>query len=105
MLNAFARVVVCGQIAYYNSGGDAEKIAPFLGSTIYKEVTIRGMYYGNFKHHMQFYSRVGEWIINKEIILKETVVKGGLDAIPQAFCDLFVGKNIGKMVVDLTDAK
>lgn len=32
---------------------------------------------------------------------RETVVEGGLDAVPGAFAGLFSGSNIGKMVVML----
>ena len=102
LMNQFGRVAVCGQIAYYNSGGDVDPIIPFLSKLIYKEVTIKGFVFNNFKRIEEFYSRVGEWVVDGKIELRNTVVKGGLGDIPQAFCDLFVGKNIGKLVVDLT---
>ena len=41
---------------------------------------------------------LAQWIRDGELKVQETVVDG-LESIPKAFIDLFVGKNTGKMVV------
>ena len=102
LLNDHGRVIVCGQISDYNSGGDTPLIEPILAKLIYREIDIRGILVFNFQNDAQFYSHVGEWIVNKDVIITETVVKGDLNSVPQAFCDLFHGKNVGKMIVDMT---
>merc|ERR1712129_308043 len=89
VLNPGARVVVCGQIATYNDDKSKPKlIRPFLHKLIYN----------NFKNHAKFYYDMGRWISSGTIKIRETVIDG-FEKTPEAFCGLFKGTNIGKMVV------
>jgi NADPH-dependent curcumin reductase CurA len=42
--------------------------------------------------------QLGKWLQDGKLKHEETIVEG-FDSIPQAFIDLFSGKNKGKMVV------
>ena len=41
---------------------------------------------------------LAQWVRDGKLKVKETVVEG-LEATPQAFIDLFDGKNTGKMII------
>ena len=45
-----------------------------------------------------FYRDMGGWIAGGQVKSRETV-REGLEAMPEAFLDLFRGANIGKMLV------
>jgi len=47
-----------------------------------------------------FYSDMGGWVAGGQVKSRETV-REGLEAMPEAFIDLFRGANIGKMLVRL----
>ena len=104
-----ARVLVCGQIAVYNKGGNLgglrEKgdFAPlktdyFLHRLIYREISVLGFLQSNFKERAEFHRTMKKWIIDGKIKARETVVRGFAN-IPKAFVGLFRGTNTGKMVV------
>eukprot|EP01084_Bolivina_argentea_P164115 285367_1 len=98
VLNANARVIVCGQISTYNSDNSQPTLRPMLGKLIYKEINIRGILVTNFKDKEKFYNDMIKWISDGKIKVKQTVVNGFDNAI-QAFINLFSGVNTGKMVV------
>ena len=54
-----------------------------------------GNYQSQFKEGMQ---QLGKWLKEDKLTYSETIVEG-FDNIPQAFIDLFDGKNQGKMIV------
>jgi len=102
VLNKFARVAVCGQIAMYN---DPRASNPaFLYKVIYKCVTIRGFAQGEFADQFPAFNRdMRAWLAEGKIKGREHVVQG-FAKIPEAFLGLFTGANIGKMIVDVCPA-
>lgn len=41
------------------------------------------------------------WLSEGKIQRKEHIVKGGIEAAPQALVDLFAGRNTGKMLIEV----
>ena len=58
---------------------------------------IVGNYAGKFPEAMQ---QLSSWLKEGKLTYSETIVDG-FDQIPQAFINLFEGKNIGKMIVKI----
>ena len=97
-INRFGRVVNCGAISLYNE--TEQPTGPRLETTLVKKsVKMQGFivsnYEENFKEGIQ---QLGQWLKEGKLKHEETIVEG-FDEIPQAFIDLFDGKNKGKMVV------
>ncbi|MBG6234457.1 NADPH-dependent curcumin reductase CurA [Pedobacter sp. CAN_A7] len=99
-LNRLARVVVCGSISGYNdterSVGPRMQWKLISTSSLMKGFTI-GDYANEFPHGME---TLTTWLAEGKLAYTETIVKG-FDQIPQAFLDLFDGKNEGKMIVKI----
>ena len=99
-INKYARIVVCGAISLYNE--TEVPVGPRLQPIILiKSATMRGFIVSDFsaKFHeaIQLLSR---WLKEGKLTYAETIVEG-FDSIPQAFIDLFEGKNEGKMIVKI----
>jgi NADPH-dependent curcumin reductase CurA len=99
-INRFARIINCGAISIYN-----EKEMPtgprLEGILIKKSALMQGFLVRN--HFDEFESTIKElagWLSDGKLKYDETIVKG-FDETPQAFLDLFDGKNTGKMVVEV----
>lgn len=96
--NNLARFVLCGMIEQYNS----EPVGPRnLVTAIEKSIRLEGMISTNFLDMWDDFQRdVGQWISDGRVKWQETIVEG-LENTPEAFLDLFAGRNSGKMLVKL----
>ncbi len=101
LLNAFARVPVCGLIAHYN---DTESVAPkwagaMMRSVLTKRLTIRGFIVSDFAaRRPDFLRDMSGWVREGKVKYKEYVTEG-LDSAPEAFMGLLKGANFGKQLV------
>lgn len=97
-MNDFGRIVNCGAIALYNATEmpTGPRVEPML---IKNRVSMQGFIVGD--HQDKFAEAVkhlAKWLEEGKLEYSETVVEG-FENIPQAFLDLFEGKNKGKMIV------
>jgi NADPH-dependent curcumin reductase len=101
LLNAFARVPVCGLIAHYN---DTEAHTPkwassMMRAVLTKRLTIRGFIVSDFAaRHGDFLRDMSGWVREGKVKHREFVTEG-LDSAPDAFMGLLKGANFGKQLV------
>lgn len=97
-LNQFGRIVVCGAISTYNA--TEMPMGPRVeGFLIKKSALMQGFIVSDFSDKFsEGAKQLGQWLKEGKLTYEETVVEG-FDSIPQAFIDLFTGKNKGKMIV------
>jgi len=99
-INKFARMVNCGAISVYNETSLPKSISvhPFL---IRKSALMQGFIVFDYEDkYPEAMTQLGAWLKEGKLRYTETI-RHGFEAIPQAFIDLFDGKNKGKMVVKL----
>jgi len=99
-INKYARLPVCGTISHYNDTKVPEgpRIQPIL---LTKSAMMKGFIVGDFS--AKFPAAINQlaiWLKEGKLTYAETIVYG-FDNIPQAFLDLFEGKNKGKMIVKI----
>jgi NADPH-dependent curcumin reductase CurA len=101
LLNAFARVPVCGLIAHYN---DSEARPPkwaaaMMFAILTKRLTFRGFIVSDFaSRHGDFLRDMSGWVGEGKVKYKEFVTEG-LESAPGAFMGLLKGANFGKQLV------
>lgn len=97
-INKAARIVNCGAISIYNSTEVPTGPRP-EGILIKKSALMQGFL---VRDHMEDFEKavqqLAQWLKEGKLKYDETIVEG-FDKTPQAFIDLFNGKNIGKMLV------
>ena len=101
LLNAFARIPVCGLIAHYNdTEAKAPKWAPALmRNVLTKRLTIRGFIVSDFAaRHADFLRDMSGWVREGKVKHREFITEG-LDSAPGAFMGLLKGANFGKQLV------
>ena len=97
-INKFARIIICGSISVYNETTVpmGPRVEPLLiKSSALMQGFIVGNYATKFPEAMQ---QLSIWLKGGKLTYSETIIDG-FDNIPQAFIDLFEGKNNGKMIV------
>ncbi len=97
-INKYARLPVCGAISLYNETEVplGPRLQPIL---LTKSATMRGFIIGDFAEKFPAATKqLASWLSENKIAFTETIAKG-IDNIPQAFLDLFEGRNQGKMIV------
>ena len=99
-INKHARLPVCGAISLYNDTKVA--FGPRLQTIILtKSATMRGFIVSDFFEKFPAATKqLTIWLKENNITFSETIIEG-FDNIPQAFIDLFEGKNEGKMIVKI----
>ncbi len=99
-INKFSRTVNCGAISVYNNTELPKSISvqPFL---VKKSSSMQGFVVSDFADKFPGgIKQLTEWFSQDKLTYTETIQEG-FENIPQAFLDLFDGKNKGKMVVKL----
>jgi NADPH-dependent curcumin reductase CurA len=101
VLRVHGRIIACGAISLYNE----EKPRPGpsnLFNIITKRLTMKGLIVSDWlDRHAEFEEEVGGYFKAGKVKHKETVV-AGIDQAVKAFIGLFQGRNVGKMIVNLT---
>jgi NADPH:quinone reductase len=99
-INKYARIAVCGAISLYNE--TQIPVGPRLQPIILtKSATMRGFIISDFSHNFpQAILMLSRWLKEGKLTYAESIVDG-FQNIPQAFIDLFEGKNEGKMIVKI----
>jgi NADPH-dependent curcumin reductase CurA len=107
LLNNFARVPVCGQIATYNATempAGALRTSALTRAILTKRLTLRGFIVSDFAARQgDFLRDVSAWLRDGRIKYREDIVDG-LDNAPRALIGLLRGENFGKMLVRVASA-
>jgi hypothetical protein len=105
LLNTFARIALCGMIAWYSP--QATKTAGLIpavwGAILRQRLRVRGfIIFDHYDRMDAFLEEVAPMVSNGTIKYKETVSLG-LSSAPQSFLNLLEGKNFGKQLVRIGD--
>jgi NADPH-dependent curcumin reductase CurA len=105
-LNQFARVPLCGLVAYYNMTAPPEgpdRTPGLLTSILKKSLTIRGFIVSDFMAEVQpeFIQRAVPWARDGRLRGREDIVDG-LENAPEAFIGMLEGRNFGKLLVKVS---
>jgi len=99
-INKNGRVINCGAISLYNKT-EAPTGPRYEGIMVKKTVLMKGFL---VRDHMDEFGpatqQLAQWLNEDKLTYEETIVDG-FENIPQAFLNLFEGKNKGKMVVKI----
>ncbi|MCX6246954.1 MAG: NADP-dependent oxidoreductase [Bacteroidetes bacterium] len=99
-INKHARLPVCGAISQYND--TKTQVGPRLQPILLtKSATMRGFIVSDFSAKFpEAIKQLAAWLKEGKLTYAETIVYG-FENLPQAFIDLFDGKNKGKMIVEI----
>ncbi|WP_254532405.1 NADP-dependent oxidoreductase [Natrinema gelatinilyticum] len=102
LLNDFARVAVCGQIALYNAT-EVPTGPRKLTQLIQTRAKVEGLLVSDYQDRWgEALQRLSRFVREDEIRYRENVVDGFENA-PDAFLGLFDGENIGKQLVTVSE--
>ncbi len=105
LLNANARVPVCGLISQYNATSLPEgpdRMNWLMGQILRKKIKVQGfIIFDDFGHlYPEFATEMAAWIEAGKIKYREEIIDG-LENAPEAFIGLLRGENFGKRVIRL----
>lgn len=105
-LNDFARVPVCGLIAWYNeteAPAGPDRVPGLMRAVLTKRLKLQGfIILDHQRRYGAFVSDMTQWMKQGQIAYREDVVEG-LSNAPRAFMGLLEGRNFGKLVVKVAD--
>jgi NADPH-dependent curcumin reductase CurA len=105
LLNAHARIPVCGLISQYNetpAQSPGDPMTQLMRAILVKRLAVRGFIISDGHEHRRgdFMISMVAWLRAGQIKYREHVVQG-LERAPEAFLDMLAGRNFGKVVVAL----
>lgn len=105
LLNNSARIPVCGLIGQYSMTSQPEgpdRINLLMRTILTKRLKIQGfIIFDDYAHRYDEFARdMGQWLAEGKIKYREQVVQG-LENAPEAFIGMLVGKNFGKLVIQV----
>ena len=102
LINAKARISVCGQISQYNL--ETPEVGPrWLGQLIVKQAKVQGFLVSGYAERFpDGLEQLAMWLKQGKLKYREDVAQG-IEAAPQAFIGMLQGKNQGKQLVQLSE--
>jgi NADPH-dependent curcumin reductase CurA len=107
LLNARARIPVCGLISQYNASppddpAAGDSMARLMRTVLVKRLTVRGfIIFDDYAPRLgEFWRTMQAWVRAGRIKYREDIVPG-LENAPGAFLGLLEGRNFGKLVVEV----
>jgi NADPH-dependent curcumin reductase CurA len=108
LLNAKARVPLCGMIADYNATelpAGPDRLRLLTRTLLTKRIKMQGFIifddYGD--RYGEFFAQMSAWVSEGKVKFREDIVEG-LENAPDAFIGLLEGKNFGKLVIRVANA-
>jgi NADPH-dependent curcumin reductase CurA len=107
LLNARARVPLCGLIANYNATSKPQgpdHLPALMRNMLTRRIKMQGfIIFDDYGHrYPEFLKEMSGWIAAGKMKYREDIVDG-LEHAPQAFIGLLEGKNFGKLVIRAGD--
>jgi NADPH-dependent curcumin reductase len=105
ILNACARIPVCGLIAHYNDSAlpqGPDRLGLLTATLLKKRIKMQGfIIFDDYAPRFdEFFTQMKQWLAEGRIKYREDIVDG-LEQAPEAFIGLLAGKNFGKLIVRL----
>ncbi|MFS0561520.1 NADP-dependent oxidoreductase [Terribacillus sp. 179-K 1B1 HS] len=103
LLNAHARIPLCGSISSYNKKEDqGPRVHGFL---VKSKAKMQGFIVGDYSDRFaEGKKQLSEWFKQDKLTYEENVVEG-FEHVPDAFLGLFKGENLGKQLVKVADGE
>ena len=104
LINHGARIIICGQISFYNV--DKPEVGPRPQPYILvNSAVMRGfMITACASRFSEGVMQLAKWLGEGKLKYAESIVEG-FENTPQAFIGLFTGENLGKQIVKVADAR
>src|SRR5690606_26522716 len=92
-----AQVVLCGAVSSYNEATLPAGPRRYM-SLLANRAAMSGFVIFDYEDRFpEAASRIGEWIGQGQLVARETVVDGGIEAFPETLLGLYGGMNTGKL--------
>jgi NADPH-dependent curcumin reductase CurA len=102
LLNKFARIPVCGLVAYYNATGlpaGPDRVPLLMRDILVKRLTLRGfIVYDYNSQYPDFISEMSDWLREGRVKYREDITDG-LENAPRELIGLLKGENFGKKII------
>lgn len=101
-INKYARIAICGQIAFYNNTAPATgmRVEPIL---LKKSALMKGFIVTDYASEFGTAAKdMAAWVKAGKLQYQETVTEG-FEKLPEAFIGLFTGQNTGKQLVKVAE--
>lgn len=104
LLNDFARMPVCGNIAYYNmpdAPPGPDKLPKLMRTILTRRLSLRGYIRSDHLDRQEAFLRdMTAWVRDGRVKYREDIVQGLENAV-SAFQGLLTGRNLGKLMVQV----
>jgi NADPH-dependent curcumin reductase CurA len=98
-----ARVVICGAVSQYNAGDGMRGPSNYMSLLVNRASMTGFVVFDYASRYAEAAREMAGWLTAGKLVSREDVVAGGLERFPETLLDLFAGKNIGKLVLQVAE--
>lgn len=100
-LRMHARVVLCGAIASYNDESLPPGPRRYMSLLVFRASMTGFLVFDYEDRYAEGVAEIGRLIGSGDLVARETIVEGGVEAFPEALLGIYRGINTGKLVLAL----
>ena len=98
-----ARIVICGAVSQYNNTEPVRGPSNYMSLLVFRASMTGMVVFDYAARYGEAMAELAGWMREGQIVSREHIVQGGVEAFNESLLKLFAGENVGKLVLALDE--
>jgi NADPH-dependent curcumin reductase len=98
-----ARIVICGAVSQYNNTEPVRGPSNYMSLLVFRASMTGMVVFDYAARYGEAMAELAGWMREGQIVSREHIVQGGVEAFNESLLKLFAGENVGKLVLAIDE--